>query len=304
MQDPPAGVPEEIGALAAGSIVVGYDGSSSGDQALRWAIRESEFRRLPVHVIHVVQWPVTVVPGDAGWLSSEQRALIAKNIDEAIAAAGGAQVQVSTQVSIVEGSVVGTLCDCSDRASMVVLGARGHGGFSGLLIGSVGLAVAVHAHCPVIVVRGTERGTEHRTEQGAEDAGLPEPPIVVGVDDSPYAAAAVEFAFAEAAVRGCAVVAVRAWHPPSGVRDPDEIETAEHHALRQVLDQHRTRYPDVGVSTRLVPGAAAPMLIEWSRQAQLIVVGSRGEGGFAGLLLGSVSQQLLHHAECPVAIIR
>ncbi|WP_020522357.1 universal stress protein [Catelliglobosispora koreensis] len=279
---------KRLAPITVGSVVIGYDGSTSGDLALRWAMCEGKLRSLPVHVMHIVQWPVSVIPGETEWLSAEQRAIIGKDIDEAIAAAGCAR----PEVSIVEGPVAGTLCDYSDQASMIVLGARGRGGFSGLLLGSVGLSVAVHAHCPVIVVRGQEH------------ADLPDRHVAVGVDDSPQAVAAVDFALAEAASRGCAVVAVRAWQPPSNVREAGELEAAKHRTLHQILEQRRTRYPDVEVSTRLVCGPAAAMLVEASMQAQLIVVGARGRGGFAGLLLGSVGEQLLHHAECPVAIIR
>jgi nucleotide-binding universal stress UspA family protein len=287
-----ASSPSVAGAVTEGAIVVGYDGSVAGARALHWALREGELHRLPVHVIHVVQRPVGVTLDDTGWFNTDVRALITYQIDEIGVAAG----HKPPDVSIREGSVVDALCGCSHQASMIVLGARGQGGFSGLLIGSVGLSVAVHAHCPVIIVRGTE--------YDPNDGDLAGRPVVVGVDDSPQAAAAIDLALTEAAVRGCTVEAVRAWHAPAGVRDPDEIETAERHALRRLLEQHAAAHPEVEVRAQLVSGSAATRLIEASTRAQLIVVGSRGRGGFTGLLLGSVGQQLLHHAGCPVAIAR
>lgn len=275
--------------MEAKPIVIGYDGSDSGGHALRWALDEGTRRGLPVHVVHIVEWPVTVMPGGTGWLTGEQYAMARKDIDEAIADAGGGS---AAEVSIVEGSIVGTLCNLSADASMIVLGARGRGGFSGLMIGSVGLSVTVHAKCPVVVVRG---------EGHADAAAMP---VVVGVDESPQAEKALEFALTEAELRGSAVLAVRAWRPPRGVRDPDELQAAEHHALREFIAPCQRRHPKVLISGRLVSGRAAPILIEASEQAQLIVVGSRGTGGFKDLLLGSVGQQLLHHAACPVAVVR
>jgi nucleotide-binding universal stress UspA family protein len=124
---------------------------------------------------------------------------------------------------------------------------------------------------------------------------------------------AVGFAFVEAASRGVGLVAIRAWQPPpvpwrSDVRplalDADELETAEWHALHEALAHWRKTYPAVPATTRLRPGNANNALVTQSQEAQLVVVGSRGRGGFAGLLLGSVSQQLLHHAHCPVAVVR
>jgi nucleotide-binding universal stress UspA family protein len=269
-------------------IVVGYDGSLSGDRALRWALGEGTRLGLPVHVVHVVEWPVTAAPGAVGWLSDEDRLAARSSIDRAIAWAGGD----AQEVSVVEGSIVGTLCDLSQKASMTVVGSRGAGGFSGLLIGSVSLAVTMHAASPVIVVRGEEH------------VHIDEYPVVAGLDDSDPAKAAAAFAFAEAASRGCGLVALRAWQPVGPVRDPEELETAERHALREVLEPHRTRHPGVPVTTRLAAGSPGKALIEASSEAQLVVVGARGMGGFRGLLLGSAGQQLVHHAHCPVAVVR
>jgi nucleotide-binding universal stress UspA family protein len=271
-------------------IVVGYDGSSSADHALRWAVAEGKLRHIPVRVVHVVEWPVTVAPGDSGWLSEDQMLAAKAGLDLAIARAGDG----ADEVSIVEGSIVGTLCELSHHASMVVLGARGGGGFSGLLIGSVVLSVAVHASCPVVVVRGGQHPDEH-----ADEAALP---VVVGVDDSASGRLAARFAFAEARMRGCQLVAVRAWRP--GADPTGELETAERVALRESLAESHQVFPEVPLSLRLVADRPAKTLIDASEQAQLVVVGSRGMGGFRGLLLGSVGQQLLHHAHCPVAVVR
>lgn len=273
-------------ATAVDSIVVGYDGSPSADCALRWAVAEGRLRNAPVRLVHIVEWPVIVVPGASGWLSEQQRLKAKAGLDEAMAAAGGA-----LPVSIVEGSVAGTICEMSRDASMIVLGSRGHGGFSGLLIGSVSMSVAVHAACPVVVVRGGERADPESR------------PVTVGVDDSAEARLAARFGFQEAQSRGCGLVAIRAWHP-AGADPTGELETAERVALREVLDEEIVAHRSVPVATRLVVGRAAKTLIDASKEAQLVVVGSRGMGGFKGLLLGSVGQQLLHHGHCPVMVVR
>lgn len=122
--------------MEAKPIVVDYDGSESGDDALRWALDEGTRRGFPVHVVHVVEWPVTVFPGRTGRLTGERYASTRKDIDEAIVhAGGGPATEASVEVSIVECSVIGTLCGLSVDASMMVLGARGRSGFAGLMIG-------------------------------------------------------------------------------------------------------------------------------------------------------------------------
>ncbi len=266
-------------------IVVGYDGSEGADLALRWALAEGQARGWPVHVLQVFEWPVDISPAEWGWLTDEQRAEAKARLDKAVAEAGGAV----EEASIVEGSVVGTLLARSKQAAMLVVGERGSNAVAGLLLGSVSASVAVHAPCPVVVVRGKERVRSHM-------------PIMVGVDDSPHAQAAAMFAFAEAAAHQCDVVAVHAWRPdgdPSG-----EAEVAERYALRQALAPATKAYPEVKWSIRLIADRPSTALIVVSHDARLMVVGHRGGGGFAELLLGSVAHQLLHHAYGPVAIVR
>lgn len=156
-----------------------------------------------------------------------------------------------------------------------------------MLLGSTAVSLASHGQCPVMVVR-----------EEAADAG----PIVLGVDGSPVGEKAVDFAFAEAALRGAEMVAVHALLPdyaPLGT-SPESAERL----LAQALAGRREKYPDVTVRLEVVGGETREVLITASRTAQLLVVGARGRGGFAGLLLGSVSQALLHHAHCPVTVVR
>jgi nucleotide-binding universal stress UspA family protein len=186
----------------------------------------------------------------------------------------------------------------AERAALVVLGDRGLGGFTGLLVGAIAVQVAAHAPGPVLVARGTLR-----------EAG----PVVVGVDGSEGSELALEFGFEESAARGAELVAVRAFPgrvPPEVeselplIYDADDVRREESRQLAELLTRHRDRFPEVPVTERVRSGRAARTLVEASADAQLVVVGARGRGGFAGLLLGSVSQAVLHHTRCPVAIVR
>ncbi|MFF2027707.1 universal stress protein, partial [Streptomyces sp. NPDC058171] len=202
-----------------------------------------------------------------------------------------------------EAKVSQTLIELSANAHMVVLGSRGHGEFTGLLIGSTTSAVAAHGHCPLVVVRG-------RTLDGQPPT---EGPIVVGVDGSESSRAALEVAFEQAAARGASLVAVNVWSDvsvqPSLGASPDDplwssIQTGEEVVLSERLAGYQERYPDVTVERVVARDRPVRVLSEFAEKAQLIVVGSRGRGGFKGMLLGSTSNALLHTADCPVMIVR
>lgn len=183
----------------------------------------------------------------------------------------------------------------STDAGMLVLGSRGHGGFAGLLAGSTAVSVTAHAHCPVVVVRDGQAATSG--------------PVVVGVDGSESSLRALGFAVERAEQRDVPLRVIRVWEPP-GERwvppgfDPEEATATERAAAEEELARWRETFPDVEVDLRVSPGNPAALLVEASREAQLVVVGSRGRGGLRGMLLGSVSQQLLQHAHCPVAVVR
>jgi nucleotide-binding universal stress UspA family protein len=192
------------------------------------------------------------------------------------------------------------LIDESRTAQLMVLGARGQGGFSELLVGSMAGAVATHGKCPVVVVRG-----------GVDD--LDGKPVVVGVDGSPASEAAIAFAYDEASRRGVPLIAVHTWTDtitavafamaPYAV-DWLEVQTEELRLLAERLAGWSEKYPDVQVQRVVTRDHPARSLIEHAQKAQLVVVGSRGRGQVAGLLLGSTSQTLLHHAPCPLVIVR
>ncbi len=265
-------------------IVVGYGRSPESDSALRWAVAEAELHRAPLEVLHVLEWPVTTQPGDVDWITPQQRLEIKSDLEAAVAQAAG----TALPVTVVDGPIVAVLCQRSAQSRLVVMGTHDSGLFPGSLLGSRALTVAVHAACPVVVVRGEQSGNKL--------------PIVVGIDGSPQAQRAAQFAFSEAHARQCDVIAIRAWHPQP---DPtEELQTAERHELREALRDAHSAFPEVAYSLRAVAGKPAKVLVEASGQAQLVVTGSRGMDTFEGLVLGSVGLRLLHHAHCPVAIVR
>ena len=236
--------PRPTAARSADAIVVGYDGSVAATAALRWALDEGRRRAAPVRLVYVLEWPVHIDPiaqRPAGWPDSQFHRDAEAVVEAAVAGAARSDPDVVLRSVVLEGPAAATLCELSTQAQMIVLGHRGHGGFSGLLLGSVSLAVAAHAQCPVVVVRGASSPDEGR-----------DLPVAVGVDDSVTARLALGFAFEEAASRGVGLVAVRAWHPPpvpwrtdgrSLVLDADELDTAERHALHEALEPWQRSTP-------------------------------------------------------------
>jgi nucleotide-binding universal stress UspA family protein len=285
------------------AVVAGVDGSECGLQAVRWAAAEASRRRLPLRLVAAHSWPMGGLVGDPG-LGVDPRAVLREVVLGHLAAAADAATRVAPQPEVerveVTGYPVPVLQDESTRAELVVLGDRGLGGFTGLLIGSVAVDLAAHSACPVVVVRGPE--PDYATP-------LPEP-VVVGVDGSPASEAAVAFAFEAASLRGVPLVAVHVWRDllvdptMAPLLDWDAVESDEREVLAERLAGWTEKYPDVPVRRLVVRDRPARALVEESGRAQLVVVGSRGRGGFQGLLLGSVSQALLHHAHCPVAVVR
>jgi nucleotide-binding universal stress UspA family protein len=284
-------------------VVAGVDGSECGLQAVRWAAAEADRRRLPLRLVAAYSWPMGGLVGDPG-LGIDPRVVLREAVLDQLRAAADAAARTAPQLEVeqveVDGSPVPVLRAESAGAELVVLGDRGLGGFTGLLIGSVAVELAAHAACPVVVVRGSE----------PDYAGPLPDPVVVGIDGSPTSEAAVAFAFEAASSRGVPLVAVHVWRDlvvdptMAPLLDWDAVESDEREVLAERLAGWAAKYPDVPVRRLVVRDRPAHMLVEESGRAQLVVVGSRGRGGFAGLLLGSVSQALLHHAHCPVAVVR
>ena len=177
-----------------------------------------------------------------------------------------------------------------------MVGSRGHGRAGEALLGSVSQHLARHATCPVVVVREPHDPDAQR--------------IVVGIDGSPTSTAALEYACRRAEATGETVVAIHGWHyrePSTDVwsSNTPSVDTEERELLlAESIAGVRADHPDVRLEQEVVPVAPAQCLVDASASASLVVVGSRGLGFFTGMLLGSVSQAVLHGATCPVAVVR
>jgi nucleotide-binding universal stress UspA family protein len=293
-------------------IVVGVDGSSSSLHAVDWAAREASARGCPLRIVHAFLWPlynVPLGPVPGGPLDTGLRAAAERILSAAAERTRRAAPAVDVSTDLPVCAPAAALIDASQDAALVVVGHRGLGGFTGLLLGSVGVQTAAHAACPVIVVRDGGRTGD------PGDPGDPGPAaghVVVGVDGSDTSGLAVEYAFAHAALHRLGVIAVHIYQMPRFaassdprlVTDVDGLREAQTRLLTDALAGSRDKYPDVPVRQKVVPGAPADVLIAESAGAALTVVGSRGRGGFTGLLLGSTSQNVLYHAPGPVAIVR
>ncbi|MFJ1976986.1 universal stress protein [Streptomyces albogriseolus] len=287
-----------------GLVVVGVDGSASSLGAVEAAAREARWRGAGLRVVHAFLWPAMHVPrgrSPLGPPEGEPHNRVEHLVAEAVARARDTAPGVEVSHVVVTGEPVTVLEAQSRAADLVVVGSRGMGGFVGLLIGSTAVHLAAHGRCPVLVVR-----------EGGDEKG----PVVVGVDGSAAGERAIAFAFAEASLRGAPLRAIHAWTlwnaPPSELHEgadtyvamPEGVAEAEERLVSEALAGCRERYPGVSVESRALRGQTREALIEASRSARLLVVGARGRGGFAGLMLGSVSQAVLHHAHCPVAVVR
>lgn len=283
-------------------VVVGVDGSSPALTAVRWAAAEAARRNRALRLVTAVPWTTYRTVGIAAPAVEHHRPQVMERAHQLLEAAATEATEAEATVRVErqarEGKPAAVLGSESGDAELLVLGSRGHGGFAGLLLGSVGAAMASQASCPVVVVR----------EGGGQDVG--DAPVVVGVDGAPDGDTALEFAFDEASLLGVPLVALHAWSDvdldpflvPS--MDWSAIEADQQRLLAKRLSRWSDKYPDVEVRRRVIRDGAAGALTRLSERARLVVVGSRGRSGVAGLLLGSVSQAVLHHSRCPVAIVR
>ncbi|MEU8649430.1 universal stress protein [Streptomyces sp. NPDC048737] len=287
-----------------GLVVVGVDGAETSLAAVEAAAREARARGAGLRIVHAFIWPAMHVPTGPSPLGPPEggiRNAVDRLTAEAVERARATAPEVDVRHAVVSGEPLTVLEAQSREAELVVVGSRGMGGFVGLLVGSTAVHLAAHGRCPVLVVREPARA---------------DGPVVVGVDGSAAGRRAVDFAFAEAELRKAPLMALHAWTtwnaplppPPDAsqpyANPPGALASEEERLLSEALAGCRERWPDVVVDHRVVHGGAREALIEASRSAQLVVVAARGRGGFTGLLLGSVSQALLHHAHCPVAVVR
>jgi nucleotide-binding universal stress UspA family protein len=264
--------------------MVGIDGSEASLEAVDWAADEAVRHGVPLHLLHAAA--PDHEPSDVISAASER------------ARRGAPTVRLSSEV--LREDAASALLDMGRNAFALVLGSRGLGDLSDMLLGSVSLAVAARADCPVVVVRGA---AEHRNAWFGS--------IVVGVGEGEGSDTAVQFAFREAHARHCRLVAVHAWSAPFGALTTPQASSWPLEAHRrppaQVLDDAlggpAERYRDAQVSRNVIEGPARRALLEAASGADLLVVGARRRQGHLGLQLGLINHAVLHHAPCPVAIV-
>lgn len=284
-------------------VVVGTDGSPPAEAAVRQAAMEALYHGAGLRIVHAIDW--VPPPGFATVLSETGKQALRSDaerlLDESVSAAQSVapDIEIATTLSMADAR--SCLSELSGEAVMTVVGAGGISGITGGLLGSVARHLTTHAAGPLLVVRA---------------ASAPSGPVVLGVEASAAGEAVTDFAFVEAAARGERLVALHVWSewttsttPPADpalpyAKAPGELAANEERLLAQAVSGWSARFPQVSLERRAVRGRTRQTLIEASRSAQLLVVGSRGRGGFAGLRLGSVSTAVLHHAHCSVAVLR
>ncbi len=283
-------------------ILVAHSGPDSAN-ALEWAAREAVRQQESLRIIYVIAAGALV--GDLPELPTEVTEAAERILAEATEQARGFGV---TEVDTIVGyrSIAAAIVEASLEADLVVVGNRGHGETASAMLGSVAYAVTSHATCPVIVVRG-----EGHTDLTAEH------PIIVGIDGSRSGVHAGFFAAEMAERTGAPLVVIGVWDMPAlggfsaemahrmGIEHlHGKAEARMHEWVDLAVAKLTERYPKAQVSGRVEQGSPVVVLREAAEDAGLLVLGTRGRGGFAGLLLGSVSHRLIHDSGCPVAIVR
>jgi nucleotide-binding universal stress UspA family protein len=275
--------------MAVRPVVAGTDGSEESLRAVEWAALEARRRRAPLRIVSAMAAPPPVRAYHASGLSA--RAACARALSEAATRTWEVAPDLVIDIDLLAGPPALAVTDSGSGALMIVVGARGAGGFASMLLGSVSRYVAMHAACPVAVVR-EEASAVHRE-------------IVVGVCGSRGTDAALAFGHDEAARRGATLAAVHCWWPFAGSLEPDRPEraaAAADRALSEILAPWREKYPEVPVRQDTVRGHPGRILAWYSARADLVVIGRSAQGG-TGPVIGAVQHSLLGHACGPVAVI-
>ncbi|GAB3088293.1 universal stress protein [Isoptericola nanjingensis] len=297
-------------------VLVGVDGSAASLHALDWAAAYARRVGWGLHVVCSYSLPsFTAASLDGGYAALDDTAIqegakaVLAEAEERVAAS-----EVPVTGTVATGDAAGVLVEMSREHALAVVGTRGKGGFTERLLGTVSSALPAHAHCPTVVVpyRGDGGGSTDAAERRDGDAVHEVRRIVVGVDGSPSAEVALKHAVAQARAWDAELVAVAgvplgggagilAWLPSQ--IDHETVLADVKAGLDVTVDRAQAANPGVTIKRHVLDGTGAELLTEFSTGADLVVVGSRGRGGFRGLLLGSTSQAVLHHSACPVLVV-
>jgi nucleotide-binding universal stress UspA family protein len=273
-------------------VLVGIDGGDSSYQALDWACAHAAALRVGIRLVHAFVWPQLRVRTGQTSSAPGLRYAAEKLLAEAEVRAR-AQGCRDVESLLVDGFVTAVLTNASRAARMLVLGGRGMTQTLGLLVGSTAYDLTSLASCPVVVLRPGGLESLHTDHVGTRA-------VVAGYDGSVPAERAVAFAAETAAARGWGLHIVLV-HPPGPA---DTRQDMIHHGLMELVLGWREDWPNVVIDHEVRRAhSASAALIDASRHAELVVVGSRGAGGFVGLLLGSTSRAVLAHATRPVAVV-
>lgn len=281
--------------MSAEPVVVGVDGSEESLQAAQWAALEAERRGSLLRIVTVAAMPARMraQPGPPRTVADELQEYYAKAVEAAVTRVRQVAPGLDTDTRMLSGPAALAIAQAGSGAALLVVGARGVGGFTALLLGSVSRYVATNAPCPVVVVREQTDAIQHE--------------IAVGVRDPQDYSPALEFAFEEAALHGAELVAVHSCHRflpgfAGSVTDADGTDTdTMTRSLAEILNGWRDKYPAVTVRPDVVRGHPAQVLAEYSARADLVVIGRHGSG--ASPSIGSVQHAMLNHARGPVAIV-
>ncbi|KUI20523.1 universal stress protein [Mycobacterium sp. GA-1285] len=289
--------------MAAGpsGILVGVDGSPDSEAAIRWATHEALLHDQPIRLLHAiapvaVTWPVAYL--EASYIESMESngREILDGAQKTVQAAAGDNAPPPIETRIANAGAAAALVSASREAYMTVSGSRGLGVLGRAFLGSVSSGLLHHGRGPVAVVP-----TSDPPPAGSGS------PVLVGIDGSPASEEATALAFDEASRRGVGLSAMHAWSDasfPSIGSDWERYEDGGHRVLAERLAGWQERYPDVRVQRMIVSDDPARRLVEASSEAQLVVVGSRGRGGFSNLVLGSVATKVAQSAKAPVIVVR